>query len=424
MPFTEAFLINPSVPIKRGIPTPFVEMKAISPSLRSVNSSHIRTFRGSGSRFQSGDTLMARITPCLENGKIARYYASSDLAVGHGSTEFIVIRGRPEVSDSEYAFYVTRSDRVRRYAIDQMTGTSGRQRVPTESLTHLDVVVPPLSEQRAIAEVLGTLDDKIELNSRMNETLEAMARALFKSWFVDFDPVRAKIEGRDTGLPREIADRFPDRLVDSEMGEIPEGWTLAPLTELIDINPKRSLRRGQVAPYLPMAKMPTRGHMPDSVAARPFRSGMRFTKGDTLVARITPCLENGKTAYVDFLADSEVGWGSTEYIVLRPRPPLPHQLAYCLARSAAFREFAIQQMSGTSGRQRVPATALSGFLMVAPPAWLVTPFGELAESLLERASRAGRESHKLSALRDTLLPKLISGDIRVLGAGRAVESVT
>ena len=142
--------------------------------------------------------MLARITPCLENGKIARYTADADADsnVGNGSTEFIVVRGRPGVTDTEYAFYVTRSQLVRTYAIGQMTGTSGRQRVPPASLAHLDVVVPSLSEQRAIAHILGTLDDKIELNRRMNETLEAMARALFKSWFVDFDPVRAKMKGR------------------------------------------------------------------------------------------------------------------------------------------------------------------------------------------------------------------------------------
>ena len=110
-----------------------------------------------------------------------------------------------------------------------------------------------------------------------------------------------------------------------------------PLTELIDVNPKHSLSRGQVAPYLDMANMPTRGHAPDSVVDRPAGSGMRFTNGDTLVARITPCLENGKTAYVDFLRANEVGWGSTEYIVLKPKPPLPDEFAYCVARSARFR---------------------------------------------------------------------------------------
>ncbi len=282
-----------------------------------------------------------------------------------------------------------------------------------DSFYSMPVQLPPPRDQRAIAHILGTLDDKIELNRRMNETLEAMVRALFKSWFIDFDPVRAKIEGWDTGLPQDIAALFPDRLADSEIGEIPEGWAVAGLAELIEINPRRVLRRGEVAPYLPMATMPTRGHVPTSVDRRPFGSGMRFANGDTLVARITPCLENGKTAYVDFLRQGEVGWGSTEYIVLKPKPPLPDQFAYCLARSAAFREFAIRNMSGTSGRQRVSAAAVSGLLTVSPPVRLVAVLGEVIEPLFKRASRAARESRLLSALRDTLLPKLISGEIRV-----------
>ena len=284
---------------------------------------------------------------------------------------------------------------------------------PVSYLKTIEIPVPPMADQRAIAHVLGTLDDKIELNRRMNETLEATVQALFKSWFVDFDPVRAKMEGRDKGLPRDIGDLFPDRFVDSEMGEIPKGWALAPLKELIEVNPKRTLRRGDVGPYLPMADMPTRGHMPVSVDRRAFGSGMRFANGDTLVARITPCLENGKTAYVDFLGDDEVGWGSTEYIVLKPRPPLPDQFAYCLARSTAFREFAIQNMSGTSGCQRVPAAAVKGLLMVAPPVRLAALFAEVAEPLFKRASRAAGESGVLAHLRDTLLPKLISGNVRV-----------
>ena len=294
-------------------------------------------------------------------------------------------------------------------------GSGGTRNALTKAMVAaFDVEAPDdLSEQRAIAHILGTLDDKIDVNRRMNETLEAIARALFKSWFVDFDPVQAKVEGRDTGLPQDIADLFPDRLVDSEMGEIPKGWQVATLAERIEVNPRRSLRKGQIAPYLPMANMPTRGHMPDAVAVRPFGSGMRFANGDTLVARITPCLENGKTAYVDFLTDGEVGWGSTEYIVLRPQPPLPNQFAYFLARSARFREFAIQNMSGTSGRQRVPPTALRGFLLVVPPGRVAARFGKIAASLFERASNAVHESRTLAALRDTLLPKLISGEIRL-----------
>jgi type I restriction enzyme S subunit len=274
------------------------------------------------------------------------------------------------------------------------------------------VPIPPPSEQRAIAHILGTLDDKIELNRRMSETLEAMARALFKSWFVDFDPVRAKAEGRDPGIPQPLADLFPDRLVDSELGEIPEGWEVASLPDVIEVNPTRSLRKGDVAPYLDMANMPTHGHSADEVIDRPFGSGMRFVNADTLVARITPCLENGKTAYVDFLHDGEVGWGSTEYIVLRPKPPLPAEFAYCLARSDEFREVAIQSMTGSSGRQRVPAESLAHYKLVKGGRDISVQFGRAVEPLFARASDAASESRTLAALRDTLLPKLISGELR------------
>lgn len=252
----------------------------------------------------------------------------------------------------------------------------------------------------------------------MSETLEAMARAIFQSWFVDFDPVCAKAEGRDAGWPKHLADLFPDRFEDSELGEIPVGWWVTPLPEVIDVNPPRALRRGEVAPYLDMANMPTRGHSPDAVVERAFGSGMRFVNGDTLVARITPCLENGKTAFVDFLQEGQIGWGSTEYMVLRPKPPLPTEYAYCLARSADFRDFAIQSMTGSSGRQRVPAESLSHFVVTSPSKEVADLFGKLVKPLFARARKATEEGYTLAALRGTLLLKLISGELRVKDAER------
>nr|MBU4513342.1 restriction endonuclease subunit S [Bacillota bacterium] len=286
----------------------------------------------------------------------------------------------------------------------------------TKILGDVTIYYPPsLKEQQAIACILGALDDKIELNRRMSETLEQMARAIFKSWFVDFDPVRAKSEGRQPpGLKPEIAALFPDAFEDSELGVIPRGWRVVALPEVIDVNPARTLRKGDIAPYLNMANMPTRGHSPDAVIKRAFGSGMRFVNGDTLVARITPCLENGKTAYVDFLRNEQVGWGSTEYIVLRPKPPLPAEFAYCLARGNEFREFAIQSMTGSSGRQRVPAESLAHFRFVAAPKPITELFGRLVIPLFARTSAAARESRILTAIRDTLLPKLLSGELRIL----------
>ncbi len=274
-----------------------------------------------------------------------------------------------------------------------------------------------ISEQRAIAHILGTLDDKIELNRRMNQTLEEMARALFKSWFIDFDPVRAKAEGRETGLPEEIAALFPDEFEDSELGEIPKGWKVWPLPEVLEINPTRSLSKGTLAPYLEMANMPTQGPSPTSWAMREFGSGMKFMNGDTLIAGITPCLENGKTAYVDFLDNEEVAWGSTEYIVLCPKGAIPPVFAYLLARTDEFRSFAIQQMTGSSGRQRIPARSLEKYSIPTPGinSPLFMYFGNLVLPLFERIKFAMKQARNLAVIRDTLLPKLISGELKPTG---------
>jgi type I restriction enzyme S subunit len=386
MPFSEAVLVNPRVELKRGTEYPLVDMQSVNAGSRCAYASEQRSFEGGGSRFAVGDTLMARITPCLENGKIARFCAEEGDQVAHGSTEFIVIRGRDDVTLTDYAYYLTKWDNVSGYAISQMTGTSGRQRVPTESLDHVRVPIPSVPEQRAIAHILGTLDDKIELNRRMNETLEAMARAIFKSWFVD------AIEN-----------------------VIPKGWRVAALPEVVEINPPRQLSKGQIAPYLDMQNMPTFGHRALNWINRSFGSGMRFKNGDTLVARITPCLENGKTAFVDFLEDDQVGWGSTEYIVLRPKEPLPMEYGYYLARSEDFRNHAIQNMTGTSGRQRVPVECFSKYLIAVPPETAARRFGELVKPLMKTIRSNDNQSRTLAAIRDTLLPKLLSGEIRING---------
>ena len=145
-----------------------------------------------------------------------------------------------------------------------------------------------------------------------------------------------------------------------------------------------------------------------------------MSNGDTLVARITPCLENGKTCLVDFLADGQVGWGSTEYIVLRPRPPLPSTYAYYLARSEVFRTFAIGNMTGTSGRQRVPAESLAQFAMVHPSNGIAQLFGRITADSQCAMKANDDEAGTLATLRNTLLPKLISGELRVKGVERFI----
>lgn len=282
--------------------------------------------------------------------------------------------------------------------------------------------IPPVGEQAAISALLGALDDKIDLNRRMNETLEAMAQALFRSWFVDFDPVRAKADGRAAaGMDLATAALFPERLEPSEIGEVPRGWRVASLPDIIEVNPARSIKKGEVAPYLDMKNIPTAGHLAIEWELRPHGSGARFANGDTLLARITPCLENGKTAFVDFMEPGQIGWGSTEYIVLRPKPPLPAFFAYLLARSEGLRAHAIQSMTGTTGRQRVPASALGHFRMAVPPVDVAAAFDRATAPLIELARSNDRESRTLRELRDLLLPKLLSGELRVRDADRIVD---
>jgi type I restriction enzyme S subunit len=330
----------------------------------------------------------------------------------------------PQKASALFLYYVFMSAEQQAY-IRQNAIQTGVPHTNLGILRDTPLVLPPLPEQRSIAHILGTLDDKIELNRRTNETLEAMARALFKSWFVDFDPVRAKVDGRQPdGMDAAAAALFPSEFEESELGEIPKGWRVAPLPDVIDVNPSHPLRKGEVAPYLDMANMPMRGHSPDDVVARAFGSGMRFMNGDTLVARITPCLENGKTAFVDFLEAGQVGWGSTEYIVLRPKPPLPDEFAYCLARTTEFRDFAIQSMTGSSGRQRVPAESLSHFSVVAAPKPIAGLFGRLIKPLFASASAATTEGRTLAAVRDSLLPRLISGEVQAKAAEPSIKEVT
>ncbi len=292
----------------------------------------------------------------------------------------------------------------------------------TSIISRLRVPMPPMEVQGAVGHFVGCLDDRIDLLRQTNTTLEAIAQTLFKSWFIDFDPVRAKSEGREPeGMDAATAALFPSEFEESELGSIPKGWRVMPLRESFDINPRRSLAKGLTAPYLDMASVPVAGHVPAEPIERAFYSGTKFQNGDTLFARITPCLENGKTAHVDFLRDDQVGWGSTEFIVLKPKSPVPPYFGYLLARHDAFRAFAIQAMTGTSGRQRVELGQLERYRIVSPTEPVAIAFGHLVELIRSSISADAQRGNLLTQLRDTLLPRLISGKLRLPQAEILIE---
>ena len=431
MPFSEAVLINPRVLLERGKTYPFVGMSTVNAGFRCAHAIEQRKYSGGGSRFRTGDTLMARIAPCLENGKIARYCALDTSEPAHGSTEFIVIRVRTNVTDTEFCYYLTQWEEVRSYVIGQMTGTSGRQRVPTESLNYLTVPVPPLPDQRAIAHILGTLDDKIELNRRMNETLEAMARALFKSWFVDFDPVRAKMAGRDTGLPKHLADLFPDRLVESELGMIPEGWKVRPLGDLVETVKGRSYKSKELIESetaLVTLKSFARGggYRPEGLKSfsGTYKSDQVVDPGEIVIActDVTQAADViGRPAIVKTAATYRTLVASLDTLIVRPsHQGMTRAFLYFLAGNDEFVAHTYAHTTGTTVLH-LAKEAVPSFRFPQPPTLLIHSFDDVARPALERIQTSQQESTPLATIRNTLLPKLISGEVRVKDAETFLE---
>jgi type I restriction enzyme S subunit len=332
----------------------------------------------------------------------------------------IALRGKAGLLDNGFLKFLMQSKDVQEQLRARASGTTVLGIKQTE-LRKLLLSLPPFGEQRAIAHILGTLDDKIELNRRMNETLEAMARALFKSWFVDFDPVRAKAEGRDAGLPKPLADLFPARLVDSELGEIPEGWGVGRFGEVVE------QARDQENPL----SFPDALYHHFSIPA--FDDGQtakaelgasikslksRVPTGVILMSKLNPEIE--RVWMVDVSPDDRAVC-STEFLVLRPRPGFTRGYVYCLARSPLFRQQIEGLVTGTSkSHQRAQVESVLNLAAVKPPARAVAAFDGSADGMLARTLECRREGRALAALRDTLLPKLISGELRVNHAERFV----
>lgn len=341
--------------------------------------------------------------------------------------EYVVSQSQMKITldlkkaDPHFIYYLFRSESQLSYILNAAIQTG----VPHTNLGILrktPVMIPPVAAQKAIASMLCILDDRITLLRETNATLEAIAQALFKSWFVDFDPVRAKAEGLEPqGMDAATAALFPDSFEEFELGLVPKGWRWTALAEAYEINPSRKLKKGEVAPYLDMSSVPTSGHCSEAYIQREMGSGAKFTNGDTLLARITPCLENGKSAFVDFLDDGQNGWGSTEFLVLRPKAPVPEYHGYLLARHTAFREFAIQSMSGTSGRQRIQNDVLGRFALALPTEPVADAFSAFVTPIQKAITANHQKAQILTQLRDTLLPRLISGQLRLPEAESLLE---
>lgn len=386
---------NPKESLKKGTLAKKVTMDLLIPHSRDIYNYVVEPYSG-GAKFRNGDTIMARITPCLENGKHAFVSFLDNKEVAFGSTEYFVMRGKEGVSDNYFVYYLTHSPLFKATAIKSMVGSSGRQRAQVEVLQNLIMQVPDtINEQRRIASILSSLDDKIAVNRRICENLEAQAQALFKHWFIDFAPFKN------------------GKFIETELGMIPKGWRVGRLGDIADINPTRSIKKGEVATYLDMKNMPTSGSFPTAWEKKEFAGGMKFKNGDTLMARITPCLENGKVAFVNFLDDQEIAFGSTEYIVMTAKDMIFPELLYTLCRFPSFVSYATKNMNGSSGRQRVSGETIADYKMVIAPNFVYSEVMPLFHDYMCQIRECGFENLRLSTLRDTLLPKLMSGQIKL-----------
>ena len=310
----------------------------------------------------------------------------------------------------------------RKAEIRALAGGSAQPILNKSAFGQLEILLPPPNEQRAIAHILGTLDDKIELNRRMNETLEAMARALFKSWFVDFDPVRAKAEGRDPGLPKPLADLFPDSFEDSELGEIPKGWAVGTLADFSTLNPESWSKetRPALLDYVDLSN--TKWGRIESVTPyeqedAPSRAQRILRPRDTIVGTVRP----GNGSYA--LVSDEGLTGSTGFAVLRPTNTACAEFVY-LAATAAENIEALSHLADGGAYPAVRPEVVAGTQIIKPRSGVLVAFSSVAGPLLGKLAGNERQSNTLAALRDTLLPKLISGDLRVRDAERFVGAAT
>ena len=319
-------------------------------------------------------------------------------------------------NDSRFLFYL-----LGMLSLNSWRAGSGQPLLNQDILSRIPAAVPEPAEQRAIAHILGTLDDKIEMNRRMNETLEAMARALFKSWFVDFDPVRAKMEGRDPGLPQHIAGLFPDRLVDSELGETPQGWAIFRLDELVDHHTKSMAPSSLPEVEFEHFSIPAydAGPMPAIDRGGDIKSNkIVVPSGAVLLSKLNPEIPR---VWMPDAPNGCVQISSTEFLAFTPRGPANRSLLFSLFTDAAFRTMLQSMVTGTSkSHQRVPPKALKQNKVLSGTPISFSIFGGLTVPMLARVVKNRAESYTLATLRDALLPKLISGELRVTDAEKFI----
>ncbi len=352
------------------------------------------------------------------------------------SSSLMKLTPNKDKCSSSFLFYFFRSKRGA-YELLKNASTVGTPGIgqPLTSLKQIEIDLPPIKEQKAIAHILGTLDEKIKLNQKMNQSLEEIAKAIFRSWFMDFDPVRAKVEGRPTGLPPEISDLFPDELIDSEIGEIPKGWEVTPLQEcVIEIESGRR-PKGGIDKSLQQG-IPSVGA--ESIAPA---GEFDFSKVKYVSAEFAEKMKKGRVQNFDVALYKDGGkpgqfiprvgiYGDgfpfdhfyvNEHVFLLRSEQLGQPFLYRLVSSPALLYQLIAKGSAKAAQPGLNQTEVVESTFVCPNEDAITVFNSKTRPLLERQFLLGKENEILSDLRDTLLPKLISGELRIPDTEKFLE---
>ena len=376
---------NPKESIKKGTMAKKISMEKLQPFCRDIPGYEITAFTG-GTKFRNGDTIMARITPCLENGKRAQVSILDDNEVGFGSTEYIVFRAKKNMTNADFLYYLVCSPMVREPAVKSMVGSSGRQRAQINVIERIEVAVPPLEEQQKIGSVLRALDDKIELNNRINDNLEQQAAAIFRSWFVNCVPFG---------------------------GIAPDEWknvTLEDITAMVSrgITPKYANDTDQII----INQKCIRNHMIDLSLARYHRPKVINDKwlhfGDLLI-NSTGDGTLGRAAPVWFqphnlTVDSHV-------TIVRPAT---ENLIFYIGLWGTQHEKEIESLhTGSTGQTELPRDRVKAMKLVLPDSKTLAHFNSVMAPMASAIVTNLEENQRLANLRDALLPKLMSGEIDV-----------
>ncbi len=435
-PITEIVKFNPSYTIKKGMSVPYVEMAAVPEYNREIAYFDERNFT-SGSKFKNGDTLFSRITPCLQNGKTAKVSGLQNDKIGNGSTEFIVMSAIDKSNDEDFIYYISLDKSFRKYAEGRMEGTTGRQRVSWQALSEYKLSIPPKEIRKKIAHILSTLDDKIELNRKMNQTLEEMAQALFKLWFVDFDPVHAKakcssdeeleIAAKELGISKEIIELFTSEFEESELGMIPKGWNVKKLAEC-DLEIESGTRpKGGIDKELNSGMPSVGAESIASIGVFNF-SNVKYVTNEFAIKAKRGWVQNMDVAlYKDggkpgvfmprvSLYGNEYPFKKfmiNEHVFLLRSRTLGQYYLFQLISSKSILDQLIAKGSAKAAQPGLNQVEVNDSKFVLPPKELLISFNEYIGLFVDKQLENGKQIQTLQKTRDTLLPKLLSGELDV-----------